>query len=127
MGPGWTVCHYSSTPAPILNLCEMNHYQLKGRVSLCPLTTTRRSPTVGHHHPHHYHYYHYHYHHHHFFKICRLIFNFNDFSFSLFREQWPINGHKSRPRCVNPSGGVVTSRSACILAKIETTSTSLLQ
>ena len=33
--------------ASILNLCEMNHYHLKGRVSLCPLITTRRSITMG--------------------------------------------------------------------------------
>ena len=47
MGPGWTVCHRSSTSAPILNLCEINHYQLRGSVSLCPLATTWRSPTMG--------------------------------------------------------------------------------
>ena len=45
-GPGWTVCHRSSTSAPILNLREMNRYHLKGSVSLCPLATTR-FPTMG--------------------------------------------------------------------------------
>ena len=29
-GPSWTVCHMSSTSAPVLNHCEMNHHQLKG-------------------------------------------------------------------------------------------------
>jgi len=29
-GPGWTVCHRSSTSALVLNLCDINHYQLKG-------------------------------------------------------------------------------------------------
>ena len=46
-GPSWTVCHMLPTSAPILNLCEINHYQLRGSISLCPLTTTRRSPTMG--------------------------------------------------------------------------------
>ena len=46
-GPGLTVCHRSSISAPILNLCEVNRYELKGRVSLCLLATTRRSPTIG--------------------------------------------------------------------------------
>ena len=44
---GWTVCHKSSTTAPILNLCRMTRYQLKGSVFLCPPTTTRRSPTMS--------------------------------------------------------------------------------
>ena len=30
MGPGWTVCHRSSTSALVLNLCDIYHYQLKG-------------------------------------------------------------------------------------------------
>ena len=46
-GSGWTVYHKLSTKAPILNLCKMSHYQLKGSVSLYPPTTTRRSPTMG--------------------------------------------------------------------------------
>ena len=36
MGTGKTVCHRSSTSAPSLNLCEINHYHLRGSISLCP-------------------------------------------------------------------------------------------
>ena len=36
-GPGWTVCHRSSTSTPILSLGKMNRYQL----------------TINHHHHHH--------------------------------------------------------------------------
>jgi len=36
MGPGLTLCHRSSTSALVLNLSDINHYQLKGSCSSVP-------------------------------------------------------------------------------------------
>ena len=78
--------HKSSSSVPILNLCKVNHRQLKASVSLCLLSTTVRSPTMGslfsssslsssshtnhhHHYDHNYHHYHHHPHHPHLLLI----------------------------------------------------------
>ena len=66
-GPSWTVCHRPSTPALILNLCDINHYQLKGSCLSVPTPHHMEVSNHGlahhqycrrrHHHRHHYHHY----------------------------------------------------------------------